>query len=219
MAGTLRDLPLERLDDVALLVIDVQYYCASPGEGENSHFSRSDIPPDKRYFFERLESTVLPSIAALQEELRSAGCEVIFSTIESLTRDGRDRGIDHKISDIHVPRGSRDAKVLEEVQPLEDEICLPKTTSSVFSSTTIDYVLRSLEVKRLIVTGLLTDQCVVSAVRDACDRGFLVIVPEDCCATYTRERHDWALALSSGYCRLTDSSTLIEEIRRLKGPG
>jgi len=219
MAGTLRDLPLERLDDLALLVVDVQYYCASPGEGENSHFSRDSIPDEKKYFFDRLSSTVLPSIALLQKELRAAGSEVIFSTIESLTSDGRDRGRDHKISDIFVPRGSKDAKVLEEVRPLGDEICLPKTTSSVFSSTSIEYVLRSLEVRRLIVTGLLTDQCVVSAVRDACDRGFLVIVPEDCCATYSKERHDWALSLSSGYCRLTDSATLIEEIRRVNSRG
>ena len=50
----------------------------------------------------------------------------------------------------------------------------PKTSSSVFISTNLDYVLRCLGVKQLILAGSLTDQCVESAVRDACDMNYLV---------------------------------------------
>ena len=50
----------------------------------------------------------------------------------------------------------------------------PKTSSSVFISTNLDYVLRCLGVRQLVIVGCLTDQCVESAVRDACDLHYLV---------------------------------------------
>ena len=75
---------------------------------------------------------------------------------------------------IDVPKGSCDAKVPDIVAPLADEIVIPKTSSSVFISTNIDYLLRNLRIRSLVIAGFLTDQCVDSAVRDACDLGYLV---------------------------------------------
>ena len=65
-------------------------------------------------------------------------------------------------------------QVLECIAPGPDDIVLPKTSSNVFTSTNVDYILRSLGVKQLILAGCLTDQCVESAVRDACDLHYLV---------------------------------------------
>ena len=92
---------------------------------------------------------------------------------------------------------------------------LPKTSSSVFISTNIDYVLRNLGVRSLIIAGVLTDQCIDSAVRDACDLGYLVTVPVDACATLTQDRHDWSLRNNRGYCRQIATDTLVAEIGRL----
>ena len=58
--------------------------------------------------------------------------------------------------------------------PLDDEMIFRKTSSNVFISTNIDCVLRNLGVRSLIIAGIMTDQCVESAVRDACDLGYLV---------------------------------------------
>lgn len=66
------------------------------------------------------------------------------------------------------------AQVLACIAPGPDDIVLPKTSSSVFCSTNVDYVLRSLGVKYLILAGCVTDQCVESAVRDACDHHYYV---------------------------------------------
>ena len=65
-------------------------------------------------------------------------------------------------------------QVLDCIAPGSDEIVLPKTSSSVFSSTNVDYILRSLEKKYLILAGCVTDQCVESAVREACDKHYYV---------------------------------------------
>jgi ureidoacrylate peracid hydrolase len=116
-----------------------------------------------------------------------------------------------------VPKGSPEAKMVDELAPTDDEILFPKTSSSVFMSTNIDYVLRNLGVKYLIIAGCLTDQCVDSAVRDACDAGYLVTVPTDACATLSTERHDWSLRNNRGYCRQITTAALAEEIGRLTG--
>jgi ureidoacrylate peracid hydrolase len=90
-----------------------------------------------------------------------------------------------------------------------------KTSSSVFISTNIDYVLRNLGVRSLIVAGLLTDQCVESAVRDACDLGYLVTLVSDACATASAERHEQSLLGIRGYCRQRSTETLLTEIAGL----
>ncbi len=209
--GLTRERPIDPAA-AALLVIDVQNYCAVPGVGEHAGFDRDTIPPDLAYYFERIDAAVLPNIRRLQDGCRRAGVEVLFTVIENLTADGRDRGLDYKISGIGVPHGSPDARVVAAIAPGRDEIVIPKTASSVFNATNIDYVLRNLEIDYLVVTGLLTDQCVESAVRDACDRGFLVTLVEDACATHTPARHAATLGAIKGYCRICKTADVLAEL-------
>ena len=89
----------------------------------------------------------------LQKAARAAKVEVMYTTIESLTLDGRDRSLDYKITGFNVPKGSWDGKVIDEIAPLDDEIWLPKSSSSVFISTHIDYLLRNLGVRQLVISG------------------------------------------------------------------
>jgi len=70
----------------------------------------------------------------------------------------------------------------------------------------------------LIISGCLTDQCVDSAVRDACDLGYLVTVPTDACVTLSAERHDWSLRNNRGYCRQLTTQQLSDEIVHLTQP-
>jgi ureidoacrylate peracid hydrolase len=206
-----RDVPIDR-EHAALLFIDVQNYACRTDGGEFAGMSAGDR--DARYgdFFRALRDTALPNMRKLQAACRQARIEVMYTVIEALTKDGRDQSLDYKISGLFVPRGSWDAQVLAAIAPAGDEIVLPKTSSSVFISTNIDYVLRNLGVRSLIVAGVLTDQCVDSAVRDACDLGYLVTVPTDACATLTAERHEWSLRNNRGYCRQVTTDALVAEI-------
>ncbi|MGD9913255.1 MAG: isochorismatase family cysteine hydrolase [Rhizobiaceae bacterium] len=208
---TTRELPLEPKSS-ALLFIDVQNFAVRRDGGEFKDVPDSDINGKYAYYFERLRSLVIPNMQRLQKAFQGAGIEVLYTTIESLTKDGRDRSLDYKITGFHVPRGSWDGKVIDEIAPGDDEIVLPKTSSSVFVSTHIDYLLRNLGVKQLVLSGLVTDQCVESAVRDACDLGYLVTLVPDACATYTQERHDNTLRAIKGYCRQVSTDDLIREI-------
>ena len=208
---TTRDIPLDPKVS-ALLFIDVQNFSARRDGGEFKNLPDAEIAGKYGYYFERLISVAIPNMRRLQAAFRAAGIEVLYTTIESLTKDGRDRSLDYKITGFHVPKGSWDGKVIDEIAPTEDEIVLPKTSSSVFVSTHIDYVLRNLGVRQLVLSGLVTDQCVESAIRDACDLGYLVTLVRDACATYSQERHDNTLRAIKGYCRQVSTAELIAEI-------
>jgi ureidoacrylate peracid hydrolase len=205
-----RDIPIDR-DHAALLLIDVQNYSAHPAGGSFAKPGETEKDACK-IFLDLLETTTLPNQARLLKACRAAGIEVLYTVIENLTRDGRDRSLDYKISGINVPRGSWDAQVPDIIAPLDDEIVIRKTSSSAFISTNIDYLLRNLGVHSLIIVGLLTDQCVDSAVRDACDLGYLVTLVTDACATHSPERHASSLANNRGYCRQITTDELLAEI-------
>lgn len=208
--GLSRDIPIIS-GHTALLFVDVQNYTGPEG-GEYIGLSAEDREVRYGYFFRELTARGLPNMQRLQGACRKAGIEVMYTVIESLTQDGRDLSLDYKISKLFCPKGCHDAQVMAEIAPQADEIVIPKTSSSVFISTNLHYVLGNLGVKSLILAGVLTDQCVDSAIRDACDLGYLVTVPTDACVTHSQHRHDTSLANNKGYCRQLTTEALIAEI-------
>lgn len=163
-------------------------------------------------FDSHVRETVLPNLQDLVAGCRAAGVEVMYTVMENLTRDGRDRSLDYKLSNFFIAKGSWEAKVFDALAPGDDDIVLPKTSSGVFNSTNIEYLLRNIGIDTLIVTGFLTDQCVDHTLRDAADRGFYPICASDACATHTPERHRNALSAFSGYCRTLSTREILSEL-------
>jgi nicotinamidase-related amidase len=193
----------------ALLVIDLQ-------KGEYNP-DKIAAEPQHAYLFERIRDVVIPNGQKLIAACRAAGVEMIYTVVESLTLDGRDRSLDYKVSGIFFPKGAWEAQVLDELKPLPNEIVIPKTSSSLFNSTNFEYVLRNLRIEYVMVMGIVTDQCVETAVRDGCDRGFLMTLVDDACATFSEQRHKESLVGFKGYCRVRTTDQLIEELRSQAG--
>ncbi|MAU45371.1 MAG: isochorismatase [Yangia sp.] len=206
-----REVPLVP-EQSALLFVDVQNFSANRRGAEFADLPEAEFAEKYGWFFDQLETRVIPNMQAIQSACRKAGIEVMYTCIESLTLDGRDRSLDYKITGFNVAKGSWDGKVIDQIAPEGDEIVLPKSSSSVFVSTHIDYILRNLGVKQLVISGLITDQCVESAIRDACDLGYLVTEVTDACLTYTQERHDHSIRTIRGYCRQVTTAQLLEEL-------
>jgi len=174
--------------DTALLCIDMQYLDAAPGIGVFADAEASGVPPEaQEYYFDRLKYSVFPNVRKIQDMFRNNNLEIIHTRIQSLTKDGRDRSPGHKRLGLHAPPGSKEAEFIEQVAPLEDEIILNKTASGVFNSTNLEYILRNLEIKSLVIVGVYSNECVSTAVRDACDLGFYVTLISDAIATVTPE--------------------------------
>ncbi len=187
----------------ALLIIDVQHFTLDPSRH-----------PPRPWFDQRARGLVLPNLRRLLAASRRTGVEVVYTVIECLTQDGRDRSLDYKITGFLVPRGSPDARIPEEIAPGEDEIVLPKTSSSLFNSTNFDYIMRNIGIETILVTGFLTDQCVDHTIRDGADRGYRMVCVHDACATDTEERHLAALNAFKGYCRLMTTPEVLAELER-----
>ncbi len=197
-------------DKTALLVIDLQ-------KGEYSADKLANVDPGHRYLLERIRDVVIPNGQKLLAACRAAGVEVVYTVVECLTLDGRDRSLDYKVSGIFFAKGSKDAEVLDELKPLDNEIIIPKTSSSLFNSTNFEYVLRNLGIEYVMVMGIVTDQCVETAVRDGCDRGFLMTLIDDACATFSDQRQKESLIGFKGYCRTRTTDQVVEELRRQAG--
>lgn len=204
-----RDAPY-RKEETALLFVDLQTIFCTPGR-DPQHPELND----EHYYFKRLRATTIPNAERLLKAARSAGIQVLHTIIEALTKDGRDISLDHRLSNLFVPKGLPEGQPIKELTPIDNEIVLPKTSSGVFNSTNIDYVLKNLGIRYLIVSGVVTDQCVDMAVRDASDRGYLVTLAEDACATYSQARHDNALKAFGGYCWISNTETVINRLKEL----
>ena len=196
----------------ALLLVDMQRIWLEPG--------RNPAHPDwgaDHYFHREVTGRAVPNQRRLLDAARASGVEVLHTIIRSLTRNGRDRSLDHKLTPIHVGPEDPLALPVPELAPMGDEILLPKMLSGVFNSTNIEYLLRNLGITHLVVAGIMTDQCVDMAVRDAADRGFAVTCVADACAAVTPDRHANALQAFGGYCWLTDTATVEARFRALGG--
>ncbi|WP_102960529.1 cysteine hydrolase family protein [Mangrovicella endophytica] len=204
-----RDAPFEK-GATALLLVDMQRVWLEPGLDPD----HADWEPD-HYFYRETRERAVPNAQRLLEAARASGVEVLHTIIRSLTTDGRDRSLDHKMTPIHLGPDAPEALPVEALAPVGDEILLPKTSSGVFNSTNLDYLLKNLGIRHLVIAGILTDQCVDMAVRDGADRGYRVTCVADACAAPTPERHANALRAFGGYCWLASTEEVEGRFRGL----
>lgn len=87
----------------------------------------------------------------------------------------------------------RGRPMVEQLVPDDDDYFVLKPKHSGFYHTTLPLLLEYLGVRKVILTGIATDNCVLFTASDAYMRDLEVVVPEDCVAAIDRTRHDYAL--------------------------
>ncbi len=198
-------------EDTALLIVDMQNYDANPNYGLVESCRKLGV--DVAYYCERLD-LITKNIKELAQVCRDKGLQVIYCTIESLTPGGRDRSYEHKAVGNNADPNSKDGAIIDELTPQTGDILLKKTCSGVFNGTNIDQLLRNMDIRNLIVTGVFTNQCVDTAVRDAADRGYAVTLLDDGCAAFHPTLHEAELIILDGiYARISNTADAIKNIR------
>lgn len=111
-------------------------------------------------------------------------------------------------------------EIIDELKPIEGEVVIDKRGHGAFYATDLEVVLRSLGIRYLIITGVTTDVCVHSTVREANDRGYEVLVLEDCVASYSPKFHKVGLEMFRAqgglFGRVATSGNFVKAIRELK---
>ena len=93
----------------------------------------------------------------------------------------------------HCVKGTKGAQVVDELEPEPKDTVVEKTTYSGFFNTRLEEVLKSLGATELIITGCVTNICILYTSSDAVLRGYSVTVPKDCVAGLNKEDHEFAL--------------------------
>ena len=86
-------------------------------------------------------------------------------------------------------------EIIAELAPAPGEPILDKPSYGPFATTDIDAVLRGRGVRNLVLTGVTTDCCVTSCLREALDRGYDCLVLADCVGSANPVHHEAALTL------------------------
>ena len=210
--------PLLETGNTALLIIDMQYLDAHPDYGMLRKVRAAGFEKEFQQLAGRLKNVIVPNLRLLQHEFRTAGLEVIHTKIQSMTVDGRDRGRSHKKLGMVVPPGSKEGEILDELAPLPNELVFSKTAGSVFQSTNIEFVLRNMDIRTLVIGGVVTTGCVHTAVTDAADRGFNVILVEDGCGAIVDDMHVASIrTLRDVYCKVMTARDVVDRVQALRG--
>ena len=97
--------------------------------------------------------------------------------------------------------------------PGPDDHTLTKRRWSAFFGTELEILLRNLGIQTLIVTGVATNVCVDTTVRDACMRDLDVVVVRDCVAAYSEDEHEAALrTMGRHFARVTSLEETLAEL-------
>ncbi|MCW3038167.1 MAG: cysteine hydrolase [Solirubrobacterales bacterium] len=92
-------------------------------------------------------------------------------------------------------RGEDGHDIVPELRPIPGEVVLDKPGKGAFYATDMEAVLRNRSITHLVVTGVTTEVCVHTTVREANDRGFECLVLSDCCGSYFPEFHEVGLRM------------------------
>ena len=118
---------------------------------------------------------IIPNIRKQIEEKRKSGIPIVY-VCDAHAQDDKEFAIWPK----HCVKGTKGAQVVDELKPQQGDFIVEKTTYDGFYNTALNELLRNLGVDKLIITGCVSNICILHTASSAVLRGYDVEIPLNC---------------------------------------
>lgn len=189
--------PSLRLNHAALLVIDMQRdFCAMGGYADKAELDISNLRKPIPHIRQLLNTARTHDMLIIhtREGHRSDLLDCTPGKQARSTNAGASIGSVGPMGRLLI-RGEYGHDIIDELAPHAGEPVIDKPGYSAFQQTDLDIMLRNQNIQQLILTGVTTEVCIQSTLREAIDRGYDCITVSDACGSAYPELHDASLAM------------------------
>jgi biuret amidohydrolase len=178
-----------------------------------------DVQKESQYGIENVDEAVAATVPLI-ETCRRLGVRIIYtrqiSRVDAIGLPNNEV-LDEQGRPVYYRSDSDAADVIDEVAPQSDDIVIDKHRWSGFYETSLDLMLRSLDIKHLIVGGFVTDGCLMTTVFDAYARDYQVTLVKDICAATNSGSHKAAILMMANWVYDIEIVNAAEIIKKLRG--